>query len=141
QVVLTSDRDHSVWSDYFTPEKMGVGTFGLIASTAAYTDGKPWLDEVMATLDRNRQVLSDLVAAMLPRAVMSPQEATYLAWIDLSGYGRDRPGEYLLDTARVGLSEGVDFGPGGEGHVRLNFATDGDILVEIVNRIARIIEG
>jgi bifunctional pyridoxal-dependent enzyme with beta-cystathionase and maltose regulon repressor activities len=36
----------------------------------------------------------------------------------------------------VETSEGTGFGPGGEGHVRLNFATSPALLEEIVSRMA-----
>lgn len=139
QVVLTSDKDLEVWSEYFTPEKIGVGTFGLFASAAAYAQGTSWLDEVMLTLDRNRNLLADLIAQLLPEATMSVPQATYLAWLDLSAYGWDDPASHLLAHARVGLSEGRDFGPGGEGYVRFNFATSEDLIAEVVGRMANVL--
>ena len=47
------------------------------------------------------------------------------------------PARYLLEHARVALSEGSDFGPPGEGHVRLNFATSRHLLGEILERIEK----
>ncbi len=138
QVILTNESDRDSWSSYFTPEKVGVSTFGLFASAAAYREGQAWLDEVMVTLDRNRRVLSDVVAEMLPEARLSPNQATYLAWLDLSAYGWDLPGQVILEHARVAVSEGSLFGPGGEGHVRVNFAMDEGLVLELVERIAAI---
>jgi cysteine-S-conjugate beta-lyase len=37
----------------------------------------------------------------------------------------------------VETSNGADFGPGGEGHVRLNFATSPAILEEIISTMSR----
>jgi cystathionine beta-lyase len=37
----------------------------------------------------------------------------------------------------VETSNGADFGPGGEGHVRLNFATSPAILEEITSAMSR----
>ena len=136
QVVLTNDGDIGPWSDYFTLEKrVAVGTFGLIASAAAYTEGVAFLNEVMVRLEANRRLLGDLIATHLPAVGYTPPEATYLAWLDFRPYGLETPAEFLLEHARVALSEGAQFGPGGEGHARLNFATSPSILIEIVERI------
>ncbi|MEX2323565.1 MAG: aminotransferase class I/II-fold pyridoxal phosphate-dependent enzyme [Acidimicrobiia bacterium] len=140
QVVLTNSRDLEVWSGYFTPDKAGVGTFGLVASAAAYSDGGPWLNEVLGRLDGLRHRLVSLVEEHLPRALCPLPEATYLAWIDLSAYLSESPAAHLLEHARVALTEGAQFGPGGEGHVRFNFATDDEVLVEIVARMASVLE-
>lgn len=109
------------------------GTPGVLGTVAAWQHGDAWLAEVRAILDRNRQ----LVAAGLPDAVRHHvPEATYLAWLDWRplGLGAD-PAALLLDKTQVMLSHGPDFGPGGQGHARLNFATSRPILDEILRRL------
>lgn len=138
QVVLTNDADVAAWTAYFSPEKVGVGTFGLIAAAAAYREGVGWLDDVVARLDSNRKLVARLVADLLPEARWVMPEATYLAWIDLSAYGWDPPAEFLLEQARVAVSEGSVFGPGGKGHIRFNFATTEELLIEAFERIAAV---
>lgn len=139
QVVLTNDRDAEIWSEFFTLPKIGVGTFGLIANTAAYADGGDWLDQVMVRLESNRQVLGDLVETQLPGVRYRSPEATYLAWLDFGSLGHVAPADHFLEHARVGLNEGSLFGIGGEGHARLNFATSEDLLVQMVERIAAVL--
>lgn len=135
QVVHTGDRDAEVWSTYFTPEKVGVSNVGLIAAAAAYGDGGPWLDEVNARLEANRSLLDEAVAEHLPRVGYVSPEATYLAWLDITSYDIVEPAEFFLNEARVALTDGSPFGPGGAGHVRLNFATSPELLTEIVERM------
>lgn len=139
QVVVSNDRDLAVWSRDFTIEKFGVSTFGLLASAAAYSDGGDWLDGVRDRLDVNRTLFAGLVDELLPGATHHRPEGTYLAWVDLSSYGHPRPGEYLLEHARVGVSEGAEFGAGGEGHIRFNFATEEYIVTEMVERMAKVL--
>lgn len=136
QVVLTNDDDVAVWSDYYTPEKVGVGTFGLIANAAAYTEGRAWLDDVLGRLDTNQEVLEELLDSRLPDVVYSPPQATYLAWLDFRAFGLGDPAAHLLVRARVALTEGGPFGRDASGYARLNFATSPEILTEIVERIA-----
>lgn len=135
QVVLTGDRDAEVWSTYFTPEKVGVSNLGLIAAAAAYGDGGPWLDEVTGRLEANRRLLDEGVAEHLPRVGYASPEATYLAWLDMTAYDIAEPSDFFLAEARVALTDGSPFGPGGAGHVRLNFATSPEVLTEIIERM------
>ena len=49
-------------------------TFGVLASTAAFTHGRPWLADIVAYLDGNRRLLADLLAAHLPDVGYTPPE-------------------------------------------------------------------
>jgi cystathionine beta-lyase len=112
------------------------GHLGVIATVTAYREGDPWLQQVLAILDRNRILLGELLAAHVPRAGYEMPEASYLAWVDLRAYDvGDDPSERLLKQARVALNAGPTFGPGGAGHVRLNMATSPAILTQVVERI------
>lgn len=135
QVVLTNDADVEKWSDYYTADKVGVGTFGLIGNEAAYARGGAWFDGVMDRLHESRAALTELVAKHLPRVGYAAPEATYLAWLDFTDYELDDPAAYLLGSADVALTGGGPFGEGGRGHARLNFATTIPILSEIIGRI------
>jgi cysteine-S-conjugate beta-lyase len=117
---------------------MGVpSAMGVEASVAAWTLGDHWLDAVMVVLDRNRHLLADLIATKLPGVQYTVPAATYLAWLDCRALNLDEdPKQVFLDKGQVELSPGSDFGPGGVGHVRVNFATSESILVEIVDRMA-----
>ncbi|MEU6103604.1 MalY/PatB family protein [Streptomyces flaveolus] len=121
------------------PEEVGHGPshVGVIAHTAALRDGTAWLDAVLAGLDENRRLLTDLLAAHLPGVVHHPGEATYLAWLDCRALGLgDDPAQTFLHRGRVALSPGPDFGTGGAGHVRLNLATSPEVITEAVRRMA-----
>jgi cystathionine beta-lyase len=107
------------------------GTLGVLGTLAAWEHGEPWLAEVRGLLDRNRR----MVARAFPR--LRPPEATYLAWLDLHELGDD-PAARILTEAKVMLSRGLDFGPGGAGFARLNFATSEPVLTEILRRLETI---
>jgi cystathionine beta-lyase len=55
---------------------------GYTALLAAYRDGQPWLDQVLAYLEANRDFLFTYVELNLPGVTMTPLEGTYLAWLD-----------------------------------------------------------
>lgn len=109
--------------------------FGVEATITAWTEGDDWLTGVLAYLDGNRRRVADVVCAAGIRH-HSP-EGTYLAWLDCNALGLPgaSPYEFFLERAKVGLSDGADFGPPGRGCVRLNFATSAEILERILDRM------
>ena len=115
----------------------GASQIGVIAHVAALRGGGPWLDRMLAALDANRTALAELLAERLPGVRYRPPDGTYLAWLDCRelGLGED-PAAAFLARGRVALSPGPDFGTGGGGHARLNFATSPEILAEAVTRMA-----
>ncbi|NKF34714.1 aspartate aminotransferase, partial [Pseudomonas sp. BGM005] len=57
------------------------GQFGLLAAVAAFSEeSDAWLDGLLRTLDANRVLLEDLLAARLPSARYRIPDAGYLAW-------------------------------------------------------------
>ncbi|MFA9445831.1 MalY/PatB family protein [Egicoccus sp. AB-alg6-2] len=115
----------------------GVSHLGVLAHTAALRDGGDWLDALLAAILARRTLLADLLSDQLPGIDWTPGEATYLAWLDGRPLGLDvRPADHFLTKARVALLPGEEFGTGGAGHVRLNFATSTAILTDAVERMA-----
>lgn len=139
QVITTRAADRLLRASMPLEVTYGTGSLGVLASTAAYTEGDAWLAQVLGILDDNRRRLSTLLAEAVPAARYRPPDASYLAWIDLRECGLgDDPAARLLDRGRVALSPGPTFGTPGIGFARLNFATSPAILEEAVARIARV---
>ncbi|HEY5786523.1 MAG TPA: aminotransferase class I/II-fold pyridoxal phosphate-dependent enzyme [Microlunatus sp.] len=118
-------------------------SIGVLAHAVALTEGREWLAAHLAGLTENRTRLGALLAAEVPAIRWRPPEATYLAWLDCRalGLGGDDPADVFLARGKVAVNSGSAFGPGGEGHVRLNFATAPQILVEAVARIRHALSG
>ncbi len=114
-----------------------VNVLGYTAAFAAYRDGQPWLDELLRYLEANRDFVTEYVRTRLPGVAMYPPEATYLAWLDCRNAGeagRD-PYTFFLERARVALNDGALFGPGGAGHVRLNFGCPRSMLAKALDQM------
>ncbi|MEO3937427.1 aminotransferase class I/II-fold pyridoxal phosphate-dependent enzyme [Dermatophilaceae bacterium Soc4.6] len=136
QVVTSSEADTAAWRAIPHEKTIGVGTLGIEANLAAYEHGGPWLAQVRERLAANARLVADAVAAM-PGVEHRLNEATYLAWLDLSALDLDtEPAPWLLEHARVALSDGAAFGAPQHRFARLNFATTGVILEEALGRIA-----
>lgn len=114
---------------------------GAFATVSAFKDGEPWLDELMVQLDFNRKLVASLVAEKLPKAKMHMPHCSYLAWIDLSGYGLEaEPATYILEHAKVAFVPGIRFGEKFSQYIRLNFATSPEIITEAIDRVARALQ-
>ena len=112
------------------------GILGVLAAEVSFTEGRPWLDALLAHLDRNRALLAELLADRLPEVGYRPPDASVLAWLDLRAYGLGAdPARGLLDRGRVALEPGPHFGRQGTGHARLNFGTTRALLTETVDRL------
>jgi len=115
----------------------GISLLSYVAGLAAYRDGGPWLQELLCYLEANRDLLVERVAHELPGVQMATPEGTYLAWLDCrqANLG-ERPSQFFLQQARVLLSDGTGYGPGGEGFVRFNFGCPRSMLTEALDRMA-----
>jgi cysteine-S-conjugate beta-lyase len=118
------------------------GLVGVLASVAAFSDGLPWLDALLAQLDENRTLLSRLLHEHLPAVRYVPPEASFLAWLDCRNLGLgDNPAATFLSRGRVALSPGPDFGTQGRGFARLNMGTSPELITEAVRRMAAAVSG
>ncbi|GAA1294807.1 aminotransferase [Planotetraspora silvatica] len=110
---------------YGSPSVLGVD-----ATIAAWRHGDAWQREVLAILDRNRELVAK---RLTPQVGYRVPEATYLAWLD---FGITDAAAFVEREAQVRLNPGPMYG-GADTQARLNFATSGPILEEMLARIAR----
>ena len=66
-----------------------------------------------------------------------PLKSTYLAWVDFTrtGLTPEDVAERVRNRARIFASPGEQFGPGGAGWLRLNFAMPRPLLNEALGRL------
>lgn len=140
QVVAGSEADRAALRRVPPVANHGTSPLGIVANTAAWDGGGPWLAALVRRLADNRALLEALVAEQLPGARLRRLEATYLAWLDVRALADDgadgEPASRALARGRVMVNDGRTFGPGGEGHVRLNVATSRGRLEDAVHRLA-----
>ena len=114
-----------------------VSLSGVQATVAAWTQAGDWLTETLDYLAGNRELVTGFVRRHLPGVRLYAPEATYLAWLDCRRLGLSvDPAEFFCTSGRVALSSGRDFNPGGDGFVRLNFATSRPVLDRMLTRLA-----
>jgi cysteine-S-conjugate beta-lyase len=119
----------------------GVNLFGYVAAQAAFKDGQPWLTELLAYLEGNRDYLYDFLKNEIPGIKMWKPEGTYLAWLDCRPLGiPGNQAEFFVKSARVAVNEGASYGKGGEGFVRLNFGCPRSMLQEALQRMKKAVD-
>jgi cystathionine beta-lyase len=118
--------------------------FGNAASTAAYTSGHEWVDELMEYLKGNVEYVQKYCNDHIPEIIPVKPEATYMIWLDcrkLGMTGKELQ-DFFVHRAGVGLNEGSAFGPGGEGFMRMNLgaprATISRAMEQIENAVIQI---
>ncbi len=117
-------------------------SFGMIATEAAWRTGEAWLDALLVYLTGSRDLLEARLKELIPGARPMPLASTYLAWVDFSGTGlsAEDVAERVSRRARIFASPGDQFGPGGAGWLRLNFAMPRPLLNEALARLGSAFE-
>lgn len=138
QLILTRPTDAQAWGNAGHGIPYEASVLGTVASIAAYRQGGEWLDNELDYLEHNLQVVAELMARLLPEVPFIRPAATYLVWLDLSGFGLGAdPTAVLRERAGIALTSGSECGAVGAGHVRINCATTTAVLREIIERLAQ----
>ncbi len=123
-------------------EVCDVNPFGVEALVAAYDQGEDWLDALRIYLWENYQHVLRFFSEKLPRYPILPLEGTYLPWINIkaSGLHSGELAGLLLHDAKVMLSPGTIYGPGGEDFLRLNIACPRPRLQDGLERLHSVLK-
>ena len=121
-------------------EKLGLhgqNQFSVVASEMAYTHGDVYMDELVETLRKNIAWVKNDVERHLPQVKVMDIEGTYLMWLDFRALDLTQKSlvEFLSNEAKLWLNDGMLFGQGGEGFMRLNVATDLNTLKQALNQL------
>lgn len=115
--------------------------FVTLATEAAYKEGEPWLNEMLAYIEGNVLFTEDFLRKRVPEIKMLRPQASYLIWLDCTGLGLK--GEELVrlftDKAGVALNNGEMFGIGGECHMRMNVGCPRATLEVALERIEKAV--
>ncbi len=113
-----------------------MNVLGYAACEAAFRDSEPWRQALLAYLRGNRGFLAAFLEEHLPMIKLTPCDATYLAWLDVSALKLDNPGQFF-EQHGVGLADGAQYGAPAGKFVRLNFGCPRATLTEALARMKR----
>lgn len=110
-----------------------INALAYYAAEAAYRDGEPWRQELVAYLKTNRDILVEFINTRCPGLAVMAGQATYLAWIDARGMGVENPALHFEKKAGLFLSDGAYFG--WPGWIRFNFGCPRTRMLEGLEKI------
>ncbi len=106
---------------------------------AALQEGEDFVAALVARCAEAAALVHGRLAA-LPRVRIAPPAGAFYAFFRVEGMNDSLAfAESLLDETGVGLAPGSAFGPGGEGHLRLCFASTTARLSEALDRIEQVL--
>lgn len=110
---------------------------GIVAATAAYSEGGEWFDQARAYIWDNILFAEKLVSEKCPKIKVLKPEGSYLLWLDFSAFdlSDSQINDKVLTKAKVWLDGGIMFGPEGEKFQRINCATPRAILEKALVQI------
>ncbi|MBE6127453.1 MAG: putative C-S lyase [Erysipelotrichaceae bacterium] len=125
-----------------TDEVAEPNVFSCVASTAALNEGDEWLDKMNAYVAVSRKYASDYIKKEIPSLRVIDGEATYLLWVDCRKICADSRDflAFLREKTGLFLSNGEEYGAGGEGFVRINLATSHQNVEEGLRRLKEGVE-
>lgn len=111
--------------------------FGIVAATAAYSEGADWFDSVKSYIWENILFAKNYIEENASKIKVLVPEGTYLLWLDFSktGLSDSEINDRVLNKAKVWLDRGSMFGKEGEKFQRINCATPRIILEDALKRI------
>ncbi len=126
---------------YLDANELSLGTlFAYVAAEAAFAHGEEWRRQLIDYLAGNINFTEQYLRQNMPEVEMMRPEASFLLWMDFRAWGL--PHRELVDRlvheAKVGLNSGLDYGPEGDGFMRMNIGTPRANVAETLNRIRQI---
>lgn len=112
------------------------------AGVAALTESQECVEDMLALYRHRRKLLLDGINSIDGISCKDPAGAFYLfANIQSTGMDSRAFATKLLEQEKMLVIPGVGFGPGGEGFVRLCYATNDENIQDGVQRLARFVAG
>lgn len=142
-IVINDPAKRKVYNQTLERLHMQMGNvMGHIAFVAAYENGDAWLDSLLEYLNESVRQAADIVRNQLSPVRWVQPEATYLLWLDFRELGIEgvELNRKIINEAGIALSPGHQFGPGGEGFMRMNIACPRHSMLSALNGIAKMIK-
>lgn len=115
--------------------------FAYLALEAAYNHGGEWLDEVKEYIWGNITFVDNYLKENIPQIKAIIPEASFLIWLDCSQLGLSQKElvSLFINDAKLALNDGVMFGGGGEGFMRMNVGTARSVLAKALDNLKKAI--
>lgn len=114
----------------------GAQPFAQAGALAAVRDGESFVREQVARCRESGAIVHEHLGA-LPRVTIAPLRASFYSFFAVEGVSDSLAfAKELLRETGVGLAPGSAFGAGGEGYLRLCYASAPELVAKAMNRLA-----
>ena len=118
-----------------------LNTMAVVAGEAAYSAGRPWLENVKNYLKENLDFTRKYLTEHIPGIKLVEPDGTYLIWLDFRSFGltdEDLEKE-LVYKANLWMDMGILFGPEGSGFVRMKIACPRQTLGQGLEQMRKVV--
>ena len=113
-----------------------ISILGMLATQVAYEKGSEWLENVKEIIEDNFNYLKTELNKNIPEITITNLEGTYLVFLDLRKIiPIDKVKEFIQDKCNLAIDFGEWFGASFKGFIRINLATDPEIVKKAVESI------
>ena len=113
-----------------------INILGMLATQVAYERGSEWLENVKEIIEDNFNYLKTELNKHIPEIKITNLEGTYLVFLDLRKIiPIDKVKEFIQDKCNLAIDFGEWFGASFKGFIRINLATDPEIVKKAVESI------
>jgi cystathionine beta-lyase len=141
-VVIPDKNKRDMFSREIDTAHLWLGNiFGNVALEAAYRNGDEWVNKLIIYISENFKFLDSYLKQYIPEIKLIRPDATYLAWLDMHELNMDDKGlkEFMIQKAGIGCNDGVSFGTGGEGFMRMNIGCPREMLQKALEKLNRAV--
>ncbi len=142
---IASDSDlRQKYFSFIDDTHTGHGSMlGYDATIAAFRDGEEWRKQMIRYVEGNIEYVIGFLKEKVPSILPIKPQASFLLWLDCAGLGMndEELKGFMVNEVGVGMNQGPTFGPGGNGHQRLNVGTPRQNLVKVIEKLAEKVNG
>ncbi|MDD2438075.1 MAG: PatB family C-S lyase [Massilibacteroides sp.] len=141
--IVPNDKIREAFFRFLEAGELSDGTiFAYTATTAAYTYGAEWLQQMRTYVMENVRTVDHFLQTHIPQIKMYPPQASFLVWLDCRKLNLTQEKLVYLfkDKAGLALNDGKMFGPGGEGFMRMNVGCSRLILEQALNALKKAVD-
>lgn len=123
-------------------ELNGTMFLSTVATEAAFTQCGAWRRQMLAYVKNNVDFVCKYLDERIPGVTAVRPQASFLVWLDCRGLGLDHDAliDLFVNKARLALNDGEAFGPGGEGHMRMNVGAPRSKVTEALARLEEAVK-
>jgi Bifunctional PLP-dependent enzyme with beta-cystathionase and maltose regulon repressor activities len=140
--IVPDEKLRSEFYHFLEARELSAGTvFAYTATTAAYTYGAEWLQQMRSYVIENIRTTTDFIKTHIPKIKVYQPQASFLIWLDCRELNLSQSELVYLfqDKAGLALNNGEMFGPGGEGFMRMNIGCSRLVIEQALEALRKAV--